>query len=142
MDVITEGKVVAKSEDRQIHEFCLKWASWHRSRRLFAPPVPQNLLVRMQNLPGGEVPDAELSASASYFNLALLGMPEGRPKTAFYCYYLFRVRPLKLLADELGVTEQGMHKMIKTFRSNTHRAYHRMLVGAPTLNFEVDNAEV
>jgi hypothetical protein len=129
MDVVGDGKEIAKNEDKRIHEMCLKWASWHRSRRIWAPPVPQNLLVRLQNLPGGEVPDSELSAGASYFNLALLGMPEGKPKLAFYCYYLHRVRPLKLLADELEVTEQGMHKMIKTFRTNAHRAYHRMLAG-------------
>src|ERR1700758_3886492 len=112
MDVVAEGKVMSQSEDERILALCEKWSSWHRSRRLFAPPVPKNLLVRLQNLPGGEPPDAELSASASYFNLALLGMPEGRPKLAFYCYYLHRVRPLKLLADELEVTEQGMHKMV------------------------------
>lgn len=129
MDVIAEGKQIAKSEDQRIHEFCLKWAAWHRSRRLFAPPVPPSLLARLQPMPSGEVPDAELSACASYFNLALLGMPEGRPKQAFYLYYLARVRPLKLLAEELEVSEQGMHKMIKTFRTSTHRAYHRMLIG-------------
>lgn len=129
MDVVNEGKQIAQSEDKRIHEFCLKWAAWHRSRRLFAPPVPPSLLARLQPMPSGEVPDAELSACASYFNLALLGMPEGRPKQAFYLYYLARVRPLKLLAEELEVSEQGMHKMIKTFRTNTHRAYHRMLAG-------------
>lgn len=129
MDVVNEGKQIAQSEDKRIHEFCLKWAAWHRSRRLFAPPVPPSLLARLQPMPSGEVPDAELSACASYFNLALLGMPEGRPKQAFYLYYLARVRPLKLLAEELEVSEQGMHKMIKTFRTNTHRAYHRILIG-------------
>lgn len=129
MDVVTEGKVIAQSEDQRINEFCEKWSSWHRSRKLFAPPVPKNLLVRLQNLPGGEVPDAELSASASYFNLALLAAPEGRPKQAFYLYYLARVRPVKLLADEFDITTQAFYKMLKTFRTDTHRAYHRMLTG-------------
>src|ERR1700756_945936 len=118
MDVVTEGKVVAQSEDQRIHDFCIRWGEWHRSRRLFAPPVPKNLLVRLQNLPGGEVPDAELSASASYFNLALLAMPEGRPKQAFYLYYQARIRPVKLLADEFGITTQGFYKMLKGFRTD------------------------
>jgi len=129
MDVVTEGKQIAQSEDKRIHEFCIKWSAWHRSRRLFAPPVPPTLLARLQPAPSGDVPDAELSADASYFNLALLGMQEGRPKQAFYLYYLHRVRPLKVLADELGMTEQGLHKTVKTFRTNTYRAYHRMLIG-------------
>lgn len=129
MDVVNEGKAVAQSEDQRIHEFCDRWGQWHRSRRLFAPAVPKNLLVRLQNLPSGEVPDAELSASASYFNLALLAMPDGRPKEAFYLYYHARVRPVKLLADHFGVTTQGFYKMLKTFRTEAHRAYHRILSG-------------
>jgi hypothetical protein len=129
MDVVTEGQVVAQSEDKRIHEFCIRWAAWHRKRRIWAPPVPKNLLVRMQNLPSGEPPDAELSAGASYFNLALLGMPEGRPKDAFYYYYLSHIRPVKLIAEELKVSEQGFYKMLKTFRTDAHRSYHRMLAG-------------
>lgn len=129
MDVVQEGKAVAQSEDQRIHQFCQDWARWHRSRRLFAPPVPASLLARMQPLPSGEVPDADLSAGASYFNLALLGMPDGKPKEAFYLYYLHRVRPVKMLADKYDMTEQGFYKMIKTFRSGTHKAYHRMLCG-------------
>jgi hypothetical protein len=129
MDVVNEGKEIAQSEDQRIHEFCDRWGQWHRSRRLFAPPTPKHLLVRLQNLPAGDPPDAELSASSSYFNLALLAMPEGRPKEAFYLYYLHRVRPVKILADHFGITSQGFYKMLKTFRTDAHRAYHRMLTG-------------
>jgi hypothetical protein len=129
MDVVSEGKAIAQSEDQRIHELCERWGQWHRSRKLFAPPVPKNLLVRLQNLPSGEPPDAELSASASYFNLALLAMPEGRSKQSFYLYYLARVRPVKLLADEFDITTQAFYKMLKGFRTETHRAYHRMLSG-------------
>lgn len=129
MDVVAEGKIVAESEDQRIHAFCERWGEWHRSRKLFAPPAPKNLLVRLQNLPGGEPPDAELSASSSYFNLALLAMPEGRPKEAFYLYYQCRVRPVKLLAEHFDITTQGFYKMLKAFRTDTHRAYHRMLSG-------------
>ncbi|ARK86060.1 hypothetical protein BOC42_00390 [Burkholderia pseudomallei] len=56
-------------------------------------------------------------------------MPEGKPKEAFYLYYLHRVRPVKMLADKYDMTEQGFYKMIKTFRGSTHKAYHRMLCG-------------
>ncbi|MDN7965490.1 hypothetical protein QZM92_26275 [Burkholderia multivorans] len=129
MDVVSEGKKVANSEDQRIHEFCLKWASWHRSRRLFAPPVPRSLLARLQPEASGEVPDANLSASASYFNLALLAMPEGRSKQAFYLYYLHNIRPVKLLADEFEVSNRAFYKMLGAFRKDAYRAYERMLCG-------------
>jgi hypothetical protein len=129
MDVVSEGKVVAQSEDDRILALCEKWSTWHRSRRLFAPPVPKNILVRLQNLPGGEVPDAELSASASYFNLTLLAMPEGKPKEAFYLMYLHRVRPAKVVMDHLDMEKSQFYDMLKKFRRDTYRAYQRMLCG-------------
>jgi len=132
MDAVIE-KEVTQNEDKRVHQFCQDWARWHYTRRMIAPPPPKSLLQRMTEPPGrdmgSEGPDVNLSASASYFNLALLGMPDGKPKQAFYLYYLHRVRPVKVLADEFEMTEQGFYKMLKTFRMNAHRAYHRMLCG-------------
>lgn len=131
MDVAVDGKPAGQSEDKRIHQFCQDWARWHFSRRFFAPPPPKNLLHRMSEPPGRDMgnggPDADLSASASYFNLALNGMPEGKQKEAFYLYYLHHVRPVKLLAEKYEMTEQGFYKMLKTFRTSVHRTYHRML---------------
>lgn len=127
MDIVNEGKVVAQSEDQRIEHMVDRWSDWHRSRRLFAPPVPKNLLVRLQNLPVGEVPDAELSASSSYFNLALLAMPEGKPKQAFYLLYLHRIRPAKLIWDALEMEKSQFYYMIRKFRRETYLAYQRML---------------
>lgn len=114
-------------DNQELNEFCLRWAAWHRSRRLFAPPIPQNILARMRPQPVREAPDAILSADLSYFNLALLSQPEGTGKMAFYLFYLHQVRPIKLAASEMGITTQGFYKAVRKVRAETYRAYSRMI---------------
>ncbi|MEB2554064.1 hypothetical protein [Burkholderia cenocepacia] len=116
-------------DNQTLDEFAQSWAAWHRSRRLFAPPIPQNILARMRPQPVREVPDAILSADLSYFNLALLGLPESRGKLAFYLFYLHEVRPVKVAASELGMTTQGFYKAVRTTRGEAYRGYRRMMSG-------------
>lgn len=118
-------------ENQALHMWCLEWAEWHCSRRLFAPPVPKNLLVRMAGpIGGGEPPDAILSANMSYFNLALLGQPESTGKLAMYYYYVHKLRPIKLVAAEMDITTQGFYKALRRVRSETYVYYHRMVYGS------------
>jgi hypothetical protein len=122
--------VEEKDDNQALHEFCLRWSGWHRSRRLFAPPIPQNILARMRPQPVREAPDAILSADLSYFNLALLSQPEGTGKTAFYLFYLHQVRPIKIAAEELKISTQAFYKAIRKTREQTYRSYRRMIYGS------------
>lgn len=114
-------------DNQALDDFAQQWAQWHRSRRLFAPPIPQNILARMRPQPVREVPDAILSADLSYFNLALLSLPDSRGKLAFYLFYLHEVRPVKVAASELGMTTQGFYKAVRTTRGDAYRGYRRMM---------------
>lgn len=114
-------------DNQALHEFCTRWADWHRSRRLFAPPIPQNILARMRPQPVREIPDAILSAELSYFNLSLLAQPEGAGKTAFYLFYLHRARPIKLIASEMEMTRSGFYKAMWATRKEAYMAYTRMI---------------
>lgn len=129
-------------DNQQLDEFCSQWANWHRSRRLFAPPVPQNILARMRPQPVRESPDAILSADLSYFNLALLSQPEGKGKMAFYLYYLHGVRPVKLIASEMGFTTQAFYKSLSKMRAETHRSYRRMVYGETILVSDSSVSEI
>jgi hypothetical protein len=121
------------NEDNQVLDrFCSEWARWHRSRRLFAPPIPQNILARMRPQAVREVPDAILSSDLSFFNLSILSQPESTGKSAFYLFYLHEVRPIKRVAAEMGISPQAFYKALGKFRSDAHRAYLRMMSGQET----------
>jgi hypothetical protein len=119
-----------KDDNQEQHQFCLRWAEWHRSRRLFAPPIPKNILARMQPSKARMPPDAILSADLSYFNLSLLAQPEGKGKLAIYYFYIHQLRPIKLVAEDMGFSAQAFYKSMRKTRGEAFRAYHKM-VGAP-----------
>lgn len=129
MDIVDDGT--------ELNDFCNRWAAWHRSRRLFAPPIPQNILARMRPQPVRQPPDGILSADLSYFNLALLSQPEGRAKQAFYLFYLHGARPIKYVASEMGITTQGFYKAVRKVRSDAYTMYRRMMKGETDLVSEI-----
>lgn len=129
-------------DDNQfLDEWCSRWAAWHRSRRLFAPPIPQNILARMRPQPVREAPDAILSADMSYFNLALLSLPESQGKEAFYLYYLHGARPVKMVAHEMKIDRSTFYKIMWDVRGRAYRAYRRMMVGSVLPELETKHAE-
>jgi hypothetical protein len=127
-------------ENQELHLFCLRWAEWHRSRRLFAPPVPANILARMRGpAGGGEVPDALLSANLSYFNLSVLAQKESQSKFIFYLFYLHRAKNIKAVAHEMGFSTSYFYRQLRTFRAEAHRAYRAMMEGQPVAEREEEN---
>jgi len=109
--------------NQELHLFCVDWGEWHRSRRLFAPPVPPTILARLQPSRVGEVPDARLSADLSYFNLSVLAQPESTGKLAMYYFYVHQLRPIKAVAAEMGISTQGFYKAMRKARAEAFRSY-------------------
>lgn len=128
-------------ENQELHLFCLRWAEWHRSRRLFAPPVPANILARMRGPSGGgEPPDADLSANLSYFNLSVLAQKESQSKFIFYIFYIHRAKNIKAIAHEMGFSTSYFYRQLRTFRAEAHRAYRAMMDGQRIVEREEEMA--
>lgn len=119
-------------EQQELHMVFLQWAQWHMSCRRWAPPVPQNILARMQPCKIREAPDTMLSADMSYLNLALLSQPESKGKKAIYHFYIHQLRPIKLVASEMEMTTQGFYKAKRKVMEDAYRAYKRMMRGEET----------
>ena len=127
-------------ESQELHLFCTRWAEWHRSRRLFAPPVPANILARMQPNPTREAPDVELSADLSYFNLSVLAQEESQAKLIFYLFYLYRAKNIKAIAYEMGFSTSYFYRQLRTFRDKAFRSYRAMIEGEKVVEREEEMA--
>ncbi|WGS52677.1 hypothetical protein LFL96_31320 [Paraburkholderia sp. D15] len=112
-------------DNQTLHLFCTEWAEWHRSRRIFAPPVPLNILACLQPRKSGEVPDAILSSDKSMFNMSVLMQEETRAKTIFYLYYIHRVRNIKVIAERMGISTSFWYREMREFRAQAWRAYRK-----------------
>ncbi len=115
-------------KDQDLHFFCQQWAEWHRSRRLFAPPAPKHLLARFQPQKySGEVPDAECSINMSLFNLAVMAQPDSEEKRTMQLFYLHNLRPIKAVANELGISSKTFYKRVKKFSQQAYQGYLELL---------------
>lgn len=128
-------------ENQALHMFCLDWADWHRSRRLFAPPVPLNILACLQPRKSGELPDAILSSDKSFFNLSVLMQEESRAKTIFYLYYIHRARNIKMVAERMGISTSFWYREMREFRAQAWRAYRKAVDADAENPFEVREVE-
>uniref|UniRef100_A0A173H005 Uncharacterized protein n=1 Tax=Pandoraea faecigallinarum TaxID=656179 RepID=A0A173H005_9BURK len=63
----------------------------------------------------------------SFFNLAVLALPESVEKQTFYLYYIHRVKNIKVVASEMGISRSAFYKRVESFREQAYRAYERMV---------------
>ena len=113
-------------EDRRLHELCEGWAYWCHTRRYLGAPKPLNINsiarwaapMRATASVGGDGP---VSAELQRLNLAICAQPMSKGRQAFILYYLNRVRPVKKIADALGVSRQHVYTLIAEFRRDAAR---------------------
>ena len=108
---------------------CEDWAHWCRTRKYFAPPVPANILAKMQpRSSAAREPDGPMSADIAYFNMALQRIAEDCPESAacFSLFYYYRAKNIKALAADLGISR-------KTFYNRMHAFARLALKWAPAV---------
>jgi|GEM_PF-2799365 len=117
-----------RPEDSQdLDALCEAWSAWCRTRKLYVKPsVPPSILGRLRTKSstartGG--PDAIASAELAAFHLAFLGQPEDAlDRKVFWLHYFWRVRNVKMAADELGVSRASWYRMVQDFRTRVYRS--------------------
>lgn len=116
------------SPDHTDHLLCLRWAAWHHSRRLYAPPPPKSLLARMRVTSRGipETPDAPNDVELNQLNRAITAQPRNEQKMTFMCYYLYRV-PVKSLMSHYHLSRDGLNSRIRRFRERVIISQHALI---------------
>ena len=119
------------NRDTNMHLFCLQWAHWHRTRKLFAPPPPKNLLARLRTPPGlpSSLPDAPCDAELNRWNQAVNSEPMTDRKMAFICFYIWNLRVTDLM-DHYDLSRDTIRDRIRYFRERrVLRAYSALVCG-------------
>ena len=96
----------------EIQELAHNWVNWINTRRFYCPPIPQNMLARMQvdRRPSKEPPNARNDALCSAFNTVMVGAdPQYRLPFLYVYLKQYRPFPVKSLAAELGVDSDTIY---------------------------------
>lgn len=108
--------------DQELHAYCEQWRQWCITRKYFLEPGAQNLLARMQPSKSGPDIDNFLSASISFFNMAIHALAEMSFSEAecFVIYYCRRAKNIKAEAAKLGIHRDTFYERKRRF---ARRAY-------------------
>jgi DNA-directed RNA polymerase specialized sigma24 family protein len=107
----------------EIDELLQSWVQWLRTRKFYAPPLPQNILEILKGSNSGkEPPNADNDALCAAFNLVIEGAPDGERLPFLYVYLKqYRPNPIKTLAHDLGIDAdtvyQRAHKVAPEYLS-------------------------
>lgn len=124
--------------DRDLHGYCLDWASWCYTRKFYLRPGAQNILARMHPSRAGREPDARNSADMQWFNAAvhaIADMPEHADGLAcFTLQYCEQADHIKRQADKLGISRPTYYNRSRAFARKAYslaqslkRVHHQRL---------------
>ena len=131
----TPAHTTAQAEPTSPDELLIEqWTRWQQTRRYYVPTQSAHAIGRhssshpAHNLP--EPDDTVCSAKMHALNRAITAQPRDQLETqAFLLYYVQRVRPIKTIADYLGISRQHCYRLQKQFVA-------RVLVAAKQIEAE------
>lgn len=107
-------------QDRNLDMLCEQWVSWCRTRRLYGPaPISGTVLGKLSGSSTRPmvVVDAICSAEMAAFHIAYTCQPrDALDRQVFEAYYVLRVKPIKRVADALGISRQHFYALLAAFR--------------------------
>lgn len=106
--------------NQELNLLCIQYGDWCRTRRLLAPPIPTNVLARLQpRRSSGCEPDAEMNAHMPFLNMAVHALADINPAEGlcFSLYYVHGFRPVKSMAAALGIGRRTFYdRMVRHAR--------------------------
>ena len=119
------------SRDRDLDALCESWVQWCRTRRFYGPaPLRGTVLGRLSgsNTRPMAAVDSVCSAEMAAFHIAYTCQPaDALDRQVFDAYYVHRIKPVKRVADALGVSRQHFYVLLAAFRVRVANAADHVL---------------
>lgn len=105
--------------DKELHQHCINWVEWCRTRGYYLAPGAKNILARMQPHRPGTPPNARNDPDMQFFNMAvhtLADMKEYAKEFACFSFcYVERRRGVKREAARLDICRKTYYNHINAF---------------------------
>ena len=121
----------------EIHLVCDLWGQWCETRRYFAPPsnlqsTLGRLGKRIRSTAGAGGPNAALDPQLYAFNCAVNVQPtqthaEARAVLVFKLHFIARPKPIKIVAQKLGIDRAYWHVLVAKVARHAWAAHHEIL---------------
>lgn len=125
-----------EGRDRDLDALCEGWVQWCRTRRFYGPtPLRGTVLGRLSGSSTRPMVavDAICSAEMAAFHIAYTCQPpEALDRQVFDAYYVHRIKPVKRVADALGVSRQHFYALLTAFRVRVANAAENVMADHQT----------
>ncbi len=120
----TPAQAAPASPSESAEHLLEQWTRWQQTRRYYVPTTThgRHAIGRQNNHTAPSLPEpdgttpAVCSAKMHALNRAITAQPRDQLETqAFLLYYVQRVRPIKTIADYLGISRQHCYRLQKQF---------------------------
>ena len=106
-------------DNKELHQYCLDWVEWCRTRKYYTTPTPKNILARLQPSPSKAEPNGRNDPDMQFFNMAIhtlvdIGGNEEKYACFYFCYVL-NARNIKTLTNELKISRQTYYNRVNDF---------------------------
>ena len=117
--------------EAEVHNVCVEWARWSRSRRLYgAPPPVGSIMAALVRVPGrSEGPNARCDPDMARFQKAVIELGTGTERRIFEAHFLSPMLNVSAVAEQLGVSRSHWYRTVNAF---ARRAYSEAFGGIGT----------
>lgn len=110
--------------DKELHQRCIDWIEWCRTRGYYLAPGAKNILARMQPSRSGTPPNARNDPDMQFFNMAIHAMADmSGHKELFVCfslYYIEHAPDVKVEAERLEISRPTYYNRARSFARKAH----------------------
>lgn len=120
----TPAQAAPASPSESAEHLLEQWTRWQQTRRYYVPTTTHghHAIGRQNSHTAPSLPEPDgttttvCSAKMHALNRAITAQPRDQLETqAFLLYYVQRVRPIKTIADYLGISRQHCYRLQKQF---------------------------
>lgn len=120
----TPAQAAPASPSESADQLLEQWTRWQQTRRYYVPTTAHghHTIGRHNSHTAPSLPEPDgttttvCSAKMHALNRAITAQPRDQLETqAFLLYYVQRVRPIKTIADYLGISRQHCYRLQKQF---------------------------
>lgn len=107
----------------EVHNTCVEWARWTRTRGFFGGPRPVGSVMRsfVEVRGRGDGPDARIDPDLAAFQAAIVAMGDGTARRMFEAHFLIRGLNVTAAAGQLGCSRTHWYRTVNDFAQSAYR---------------------
>lgn len=110
--------------EAEVHNVCIEWARWSRTRRFYGAPAPVgSIMAALTRVPGrSDGPNARIDPEMARFQMAVIDLGTGTERRIFEAHFLSPALNVSAVAEQLGCSRTHWYRTVNAFARRAYQA--------------------